>query len=180
MDTIFARSTAPGRAGVAIVRISGPGAWGAVQALTHERLPTPRRASLRKIWGTSGLLDQAVVLLFERGRSFTGEQSAELHLHGSEAVVRAVLTELRRLDGLRDADPGEFTRRALENDRLDLSEVEGLGALLTAETEAQRRQAMRLVSGRLQEQVAAWRARLLHAVSSLEATVDFADEEVPD
>jgi len=180
MDTIFARSTAPGRAGIAVVRISGPDAWAAVRELVCGRLPPERRASLRKIWDGQTLLDQAVVLLFGEGRSFTGEESAELHLHGSEAVVRAVLATLGNKPGLRPASAGEFTRRALENDRLSLAEVEGLGALLSAETEAQRRLAMQVVSGRLREAAERWRGTLLSALAEIEVTIDFADEEVPE
>ena len=180
MDTIFARSTPPGRAGVAIIRVSGPRAWEVVRGLTRRALPRPREAVVRKIWGPNELLDQGMVLIFESGRSFTGEESAELHLHGSEAVVRAVLSVLRGFDGLRDALTGEFTHRALENDRMDLAEVEGLGALIDAETEAQRRQAMALVDGHLQAVVAEWRTALLDVLASLEAGVDFADEEVPE
>ena len=180
MDTIFARSTAPGRAGVAIIRVSGPRAWEVVHRLTGRALPAPRQAVVRKIWGLDELLDQGMVLIFEPGRSFTGEESAEIHLHGSEAVVRAVLSVLRGFDGVRDASAGEFTRRALENDRMDLAEVEGLGALIDAETEAQRRQAMGLVGGHFQAMAAEWRAGLLDVLASLEACVDFADEEVPE
>ncbi len=180
MDTIFARSTAPGRAGVAIIRISGPLSWEGVRGLTRRALPEVRRSSVRKIWCGDDLIDQGIVLVFEAGHSFTGERSAEIHLHGSEAVVRAVLSALRALDGFRDAQAGEFTRRALENDRLDLSEVEGLGALLAAETEAQRKQAMRLVAGGLQVRASGWRSDLRGALAALEVTVDFADEEVPD
>jgi tRNA modification GTPase len=165
---------------VAIIRVSGPRAWEVVRRLTRRALPAPRQAVVRKIWGFDDLLDQGMVLIFEPGRSFTGEESAEFHLHGSEAVVRAVLSVLRGFDGVRDASAGEFTRRALENDRMDLAEVEGLGALIDAETEAQRRQAMGLVGGHLQAMAAEWREGLLDVLASLEASVDFADEEVPE
>jgi len=180
MDTIFARSTAPGRAGLAVVRLSGPAAWRAVDALTVGALPQPRIAALREVRDAEDLIDRGLVILFEEGRSFTGERSAELHLHGSEAIVRAVLAVLRGSPGLRDAEPGEFTRRALENDRMALAEVEGLSALLRAETEAQRRQAMRVMSGGLGATGARWRSELLRIAASLEVTVDFADEEVPE
>ena len=178
-DTIFARSTAPGRAGVAVVRLSGPHSWDVVGRLTGRAVPPERRAVLRRIHGEAGLLDEALVIVFAPGRSFTGEAMAEVHLHGSAAVLRAVLGELGRMPGLRPAEPGEFTRRALENDRLDLTEVEGLSALLQAETEAQRLQAARLATGGLREKSAAWRAALLAILAELEVTVDFADEEVP-
>mgnify|MGYP006284837633 FL=1 len=179
MDTIYARSTAPGRAGVAIVRLSGPRAWESVEALAGRPLPAVRRAALRNIVWNGELLDQAIVVLFANGRSFTGEQSAELHLHGSEAVVRSVLAALDERPGLRLAQAGEFTQRALTNDRLTLSEVEGLSALISAETEAQRRQSMQLLSGGFSGQVADWRARVLSFMAALEVTVDFADEDVP-
>lgn len=178
-DTIYARSTAPGRAGVAVVRISGSRAWDVVATLTGRPVPPERRAVAREIHGAAGVLDRALVLVFARGRSFTGESMAELHLHGSAAVLRAVLGELDRMPGLRPADPGEFTRRALENDRLDLTEAEGLSALLQAETEAQRRQAARLATGALREKSVAWRTALVSALAELEVSVDFADEEVP-
>lgn len=178
-DTIYARSTAPGRAGVAVVRISGSRAWDVVATLTGRPVPPERRAVVREIHGAAGVLDRALVLVFARGRSFTGESMAELHLHGSAAVLRAVLGELDRMPGLRPADPGEFTRRALENDRLDLTEAEGLSALLQAETEAQRRQAARLATGALREKSVAWRTALVSALAELEVAVDFADEEVP-
>lgn len=180
METIFALASARGRAGVAVVRISGPRAHEAVSALADD-LPPPRRASLRTLVSDSGdVLDRALVLVFEAGASFTGEAAAELHLHGSIAVVDAVLKRLGRLPGLRPAEPGEFTRRALENDRLDLTEVEGLAALIEAETEAQRRQAMRTMSGALRDRVDDWRRRLIRAAALIEATIDFVDEDVPD
>ena len=121
MDTIFALATARGKAGVAIVRISGPAAHEAVRSLTGD-VPQARQAVVRTLRSGSDVLDEALVLTFHEGASFTGERAAELHLHGSTAVRRAVLTALSDLPGLRPADPGEFTRRALENDRLDLAQ----------------------------------------------------------
>lgn len=180
MDTIFARSTAPGRAGIAVVRLSGPQAWGAVARLSPAPLPRPRRLVLRRLQGADGLLDEAMVVLFEAGRSFTGEESAELHLHGSAAVLRAVERELAAMEGLRAAEAGEFTRRALENDRIGLSEIEGLAALLEAETEAQRRLATSVMQGGLRRRAESWRAALVEARAALEVAVDFSDEDVPD
>ena len=150
MDTIFAQATAPGKAGVAIVRLSGPKAWVAIETMCSG-LPEPRVVGLRELHGRDGLLDTALVVVFEDGASFTGENVAELHLHGSSAVVSAVLSEISSLEGLRHAEPGEFTRRALENGCLDLAQVEGLADLIDAETEAQRRQAIRVLSGELGE-----------------------------
>ncbi|MCC5983098.1 MAG: tRNA uridine-5-carboxymethylaminomethyl(34) synthesis GTPase MnmE [Rhodobacteraceae bacterium] len=176
MDTIFALSTARGRAGVAVIRVSGSLAWSAAERMAGPGLG-PRRASLRKLRDAEGrVLDSAVVLLFERGASFTGEDVAEFMVHGSPAVVAAVESELGRLTGLRYAEPGEFTRRALMNGVLDLVQVEGLGDLLQADTERQRSQAMALMEGALGRRVAGWRDVLVRAAALMEAEIDFADE----
>jgi len=179
IDTIFALASGRGKAGVAVVRISGPRSHQAVKALAGH-IPAPRQASLRVLKGGDGSpLDEAFVLVFEEGRSFTGEESAELHLHGSIAVVGMVLGELAHMDGFRLAEPGEFTRRALENERLDLAQIEGLADLIDAETEAQQRQALRVLSGDLGQRAEVWRRKLIRATALVEATIDFADEEVP-
>lgn len=179
MDTIFALASARGKAGVAVVRISGPQAFSACGKLA-KNLPGARRAVLRKLSALDGTyLDQALVLCFEENASFTGEKVVELQLHGSTAVVRAVLAELGKIDDLRMADPGEFTRRALENDQMDLAQVEGLADLLDAETEAQRKQALNVLSGALGTIAESWRTDLIRAAALLEATIDFADEDVP-
>jgi len=179
MDTIFALATAHGKAGVAVIRISGPAAFAAGERLAGS-LPKPRRAGLRLLRDSSGVrLDEALILTFEDRASFTGEPVVELQLHGSVAVVGAVLRELGTVDGLRQAEPGEFTRRALENGRLDLAQVEGLADLIEAETEAQRRQALRVLSGDLGTKAEGWRKDLIRAAALLEATIDFADEDVP-
>lgn len=178
METIFAPATAQGRAGVAIVRISGPDALAAAEALAGP-LP-PHGRALRRLRDREGqVLDEALVLTFAPGRSFTGEAVAELHLHGSLAVLAAVLRTLGEDPRLRPAEAGAFTRRALENGRLDLAQVEGLADLIDAETESQRRQAMRVLSGALGEKAESWRSRLIRAAALIEATIDFADEEVP-
>ncbi len=178
MDTIYATATARGRAGLAVVRISGPDAFAAGVALCG-RLPEPRVAGLRRICRDGALLDEALVLAFSEGASFTGEAVVELHLHGGPAVVSAVLRALAAEPGLRLAQPGEFTRRALENGVLDLTQVEGLADLIDAETEAQRRQAVRVLSGSVGLRVDGWRRDLVRAAALLEATIDFADEDVP-
>lgn len=179
MDTIFALATAQGKAGVAVVRVSGPRAVSAGVALGGY-LPESHRAGLRSLSDAQGnLIDQALVLYFEENRSFTGEAVVEFHLHGSTAIVGRIMTELGQHAGLRLADPGEFTRRALENGRLDLAQVEGLADLIDAETEAQRAQAMRILAGDLGRVAEIWRSDLIRAASLLEATIDFADEEVP-
>jgi len=177
MDTIFALATAQGRAGVAVVRISGPYA---VRAVTRIAGDVPHGRGVRMLRDADGvLLDEALILHFPDGHSFTGETVVELHLHGSPAIVAAVLRVLGGLDGLRQAEPGEFTRRAMDNGRLDLAEVEGLADLIDAETEGQRRQALRVFSGALGDLAARWRENLIRAAALLEATIDFADEEVP-
>jgi tRNA modification GTPase len=177
MDTIFALATAQGRAGVAVVRISGQQAVEAARILCGD-LPAAR--GLRRLHDAKGeLLDEALVLRFEEGKSFTGEQIVELHLHGSPAVVGVVLRALGDNPDLRQAEAGEFTRRALENGCLDLAEVEGLADLIDAETESQRKQAVRVFSGALGTLADGWRTRLIRAAALLEATIDFVDEEVP-
>ncbi len=179
MDTIFALASARGKAGVSVIRISGPRAHDAMVRLAGD-LPEARKASLRTLHESGGaVLDEALILRFDAGHSFTGEDSGELQVHGSAAVVNAVIRELSQLDGLRLAEPGEFTRRALENDRLDLARVEGLADLIDAETEAQRKQALRVFSGALGEKAEAWRRDLIRAAALIEATIDFADEDVP-
>ena len=178
MDTIFAPATARGKAGIAVLRLSGPLAHDAVAALCGS-LPAMQRASLRKLVWQGSQLDEALVVLFEAGRSFTGEAMAELHLHGSIAVVAATVRALSAQPGLRMAEPGEFTRRALENGRLDLSQVEGLADLVEAETEAQRKQALRVLSGAVGKRAELWRQQLIRAAALLEATIDFVDEDVP-
>lgn len=176
MDTIYALATARGRSGVAVVRISGPRAH---QALALICDPPPLRvAALRKLVWHGDVLDQALVLTFDHA-SFTGEPIVELHLHGSNAVVARVLQVLSGIEGLRMAEAGEFTRRALENGKLDLTQVEGLADLIDADTEAQRKQAVRVLSGAIGRKVEGWRQNLLRAAALIEATIDFADEDVP-
>ncbi len=178
MDTIFALATARGRSGLAVLRISGPAAFAAGQALCGK-LPRARTAGLRLLSWHDEILDEALVLTFLQGASFTGEPVVELHTHGSPAVIQAVLQSLSDQKGLRLAEPGEFTRRALENGVLDLAQVEGLADLVDAETESQRRQAVRVLSGAVGQKVEQWRRDLIRAGALLEATIDFADEDVP-
>ena len=178
MDTIYALATARGRSGLAVVRVSGPLAYAAGSALCGT-LPAMRVAGLRRLTWGGELLDEALVLCFAAGASFTGEAVVELHTHGGLAIVSAVLRALGDQPGLRLAEPGEFTRRALENGVLDLAQVEGLADLIDAETEAQRRQAVRVLSGSVGQRVEGWRRDLIRAGALLEATIDFADEDVP-
>ena len=181
-ETIFAPSTAPGRAGVAVVRISGPNAGKTLAALTGGDLPAARQAALRRLCDPrSGAgIDRALVLWFPAPRSFTGEDVAELHLHGGRAVIAAVLASLGALPGLRPAEAGEFTRRAFDHDKLDLTAVEGLADLIEAETEAQRRQALRQMEGGLARRIDDWVARLSRFLAHFEAAIDFSDEDLPE
>jgi tRNA modification GTPase len=182
-DTIFALSSGAGvRAGVSVVRISGPRARDALVRLAPGRtgdLPEPRRAVLRKLWSPDPegeLIDEALALWFPGPRSFTGEDTVELHTHGSRAVVAATLEALGSLDGLRMAEPGEFTRQAFYNGRMDLTEVEGLSDLINADTEEQRKQALRQMGGRQRAQYEAWRKELLGSLAYTEALIDFGED----
>lgn len=179
-DTIAALATAPGRAGVAIVRLSGPAALGAVRALAGRVPPARRmvRAALRHP-ASGELLDDALVAAFPAPASYTGEDVAEFHIHGGRAVTAAVLGAVTGLPGIRPAEPGEFTRRAFLNNRLDLTAAEGVLDLVDAETEAQRRQALRQAGGGLAALYDGWRAALIAAMARLEAWIDFPDEELP-
>lgn len=179
MDTIFAQATAPGKAGVAIVRISGKDA--VEGALKLCRVPAPERFCLSNVSDFEGnIVDRALILHFPEGESFTGDAVIELHLHGSLVVVRKVLDLLGEIDGFRMAEAGEFTRRALENGKIDLIEVEALSDLLEAETETQRVQATKNFLGQLKNHTTSWRDKLLKSIALLESMIDFADEEIPD
>lgn len=180
-DTIFALATPPGRSGVAVIRISGPHAVGAASALGAGGVPL-RTATLRRLRRPAdrGPLDDALVLRFEGPKSYTGEDLIELQVHGGPSVCRSVVGALGALPGLRHAEAGEFTRRALMNGKLDLAQVEGVGDLLAAETEAQARQALALMDGGMSAAVARWRDGLINALALINAVVDFADDDVPD
>jgi tRNA modification GTPase len=182
-ETIFAPATAIGRAALAIVRVSGPAAGDVCRRLTGRSPPAPRRATRARLGhpDTAELLDEGLVLWFPGPHSFTGEDVLEVHLHGGRAVVSGIIAALSDLPGLRPAEPGEFTRRAFLNGRLDLTAVEGLADLIDAETRAQARQALHQLDGALGRLYEEWRRVLLGALARLEAEIDFApEEEVPD
>ena len=180
-DTIFALATGHGTAGIAVVRLSGPQSWKTIKHLTRRPIPEPRHLSRRWIYSRDDeRIDDVMVVVFEAGASFTGQQAAEIHCHGSRAVINALLDILDSQDGCREAQPGEFTRRAFDAGQMDLNEVEGLGDLIHAETEFQRRQALRVMSGAASNQISAWRADLIRARALIEVTIDWADEEVPE
>ena len=175
-DTIYALSSGSPPAAIAVVRISGPLADSALAALAGT-LPKSRRATMAVLRAGEELLDRALVLRFPAPASATGEDVAELHLHGGRAVVAAVLAALREIEGLREAEPGEFTRRAFESGRIDLAEAEGLADLLEAETQNQRRAALALAGGALSRQVEDWRQQLLRLAAEVESALDFSDED---
>lgn len=179
-DTIFAPATAGGRAGIAVIRISGPHAAEALASLSTRKSWVPRRATRIRLQAASDILDDGLGLWFPAPASFTGEDVAELHVHGGRAVMRAVLDALSQLDGLRPAEPGEFTRRAFEQGKLDLTQAEALADLVAAETSGQRRQALAQLEGALGQLYESWRDRLTQAIARLEATIDFNDEDLPD
>ncbi|XP_074384956.1 5-taurinomethyluridine-[tRNA] synthase subunit GTPB3, mitochondrial isoform X2 [Zonotrichia albicollis] len=178
-DTIFALSSAPGRCGVAVIRASGPGSGAALRSLTGTPEPPPRVMALRRIRDpqTAESLDRGLVVWFPGPHSFTGEDCAELHVHGGPAVVSGVLRALGRLPGLRPAEPGEFTRRAFAHGKLDLTAAEGLRDLIGAETEAQRRQALRQMEGDLGRLYQRWSHALTQALAHLEAYIDFSEDD---
>lgn len=181
-DTIFALSSGSGIAGVAVVRLSGSSAFEALEKLTCKPLPTIRKAVVRELRepNTNARLDQALVICFEGPASFTGEDIVELHLHGGPSVVAGVLESLVDMPGLRPAEAGEFSRRAFEQGKLDLTEAEGLNDLIHAQTAAQREQALRQMDGALKNLYEGWRARLIGHLAHLEADIDFPDEDLPE
>jgi tRNA modification GTPase len=177
-DTIFALSSGRPPAAIAVVRISGPRARVALERLVG-RVPQPRHASLARVRDpkTGAIIDEALALWFPAPNSETGEDMAELQVHGGRAVIAAVLAALAKVAGLRHAEAGEFTRRAFENGRMDLTAVEGLADLVAAETEAQRRQAYQQLRGLLGDRAETWRQRLIEALALVEAGIDFSDED---
>jgi tRNA modification GTPase len=181
IDTIFAFATAAGKAGIAVLRLSGPQAGAALRALSG-RLPTPRHASLARLHDPRSRepIDQGLILYFPAPSSMTGEEMAEIHVHGGRAVAAGLIEALAAMPGLRPAEPGEFTRRTFLNGKLDLTEVEGIADLIAAETASQRRQALRMLEGEAGAIYESWRARLLRAQAKLEAEIDFPEEGLPD
>ncbi len=179
-DTIFALSSGGGRAAIAVVRVSGPAAGEALERIGGEPLPSPRQATLRRFRQpeTGEPIDRGLALWFPSPGSATGEDLVEFHVHGGPAVLDALLDALAALPGLRPAEPGEFTRRAFEAGRLDLTQAEGIADLVAAETEAQRRQALTQMEGGLQRLYDGWRERLMALRAQVEAAIDFSDQEL--
>ena len=178
-DIIFALASAKGRAGVSVIRVSGKNSIFSIEKLLKNTLPVDNKC-LRKIYDADdNIIDEVLILTFKEKASFTGDETVEIHCHGSTAVVTYILQTLSNIKNFRIADPGEFTKRALENGNLDLTQVEGLADLIESETEAQRRLAIRSMDGALSSKVQEWRKDLIRAVSLIEATIDFADEDIP-
>lgn len=179
MDTIYALASASGKAGVSVVRVSGPKTPEVMLSISGT-MPEGGRA-VRVLCDQNGdAIDQALVLHFPEGKSFTGEQTVEFHVHGSVSVCQRLLEVLSRFSGVRHAEAGEFTHRAFENGKLDLSQVEGLADLIDAETESQRKQALRVFAGDLSKKADAWRSELVRVSALFTASIDFADEDIPD
>src|SRR3954454_18885318 len=179
MDTIFAVSSAPPPAAIAVIRISGGHAHEAGRLLAGS-LPAPRTAAVRELRhpATSELLDEALVLRFDSPASSTGEDVVELQCHGGRSVVDGILRALGSIEGLRIAEPGEFTRRAFESGRIDLTEAEGLADLIEAETESQRKAALVLAEGGLRKQIEEWQARLLVLSAEAERAIDYDEDDL--
>ncbi len=181
MDTIYALATPPGKSGVAVVRISGPGAKAALEKLCRTPAPAPRSAVLATLYGgDEEIIDKALVLYFAGPQSFTGEDVVELHTHGSRAVLREIYAVLAGVSGLRMAEPGEFTRRAFIHGKMDLTAAEGIADLIDAETTAQKKQALRHMQGEAAQFFEGLRAGIIHALAFLEAYIDFPDEAIPE
>tara|TARA_Y100000590_G_scaffold271495_1_gene304804 strand:+ start:1114 stop:2445 length:1332 start_codon:yes stop_codon:yes gene_type:complete len=180
--TIYALSSGPGISGVAIVRISGPEASEVIKLLTGKEIPKPRMATLRKInnINTSKLIDEGIVIWFPGPESYTGEDMAEIHVHGSKAVVLALQNEISKINNCRIAEPGEFTKIAFQNGKINLLKAESIADLISAETEIQRLQAVKIMKGKSSEKFNQLRDKLLKLLSFIEAKIDFPDEDLPD
>ena len=180
--TIFALSSGPGISGVAIVRISGPEASNVLKSLTGKEIPKPRMATLRKInnINTSELIDEGIIIWFPGPQSYTGEDMAEIHVHGGKAVVLAVQEEISKVKNCRLAEPGEFTKIAFQNGKVNLLKAESIADLISAETEIQRLQAVKIMRGKSSEKFNELREKLLKILSFVEAKIDFPDEDLPE
>ena len=180
--TIYALSTGPGISGVAIIRISGPQSSKVIKKLTDNKLPLPRVATLRKInnVNTSELIDEAIILWFPGPESYTGEDMAEIHVHGGKAVIRAVQDEISKVENCRLAEPGEFTKRAFQNGKINLLKAESIADLISAETEIQRLQAVKIMKGKSSKKFNELREKLLKILSFVEAKIDFPEEDLPE
>ena len=180
--TIYALSTGPGVSGVAIIRISGSAASIVIKSLTGQDIPKPRMATLRKInnINTSELIDEGIILWFPGPESYTGEDMAEIHIHGGKAVILAVQNEISKVKNCRLAEPGEFTKLAFQNGKINLLKAESIADLISAETEIQRLQAVKIMRGKSSEKFNELREKLLKILSFVEAKIDFPEEDLPE
>ena len=180
--TIYALSSGAGVSGVAVIRISGVGTKEIIQSLIKDKLPPPRQATLKKInkISTSELIDEGLLLWFPGPDSYTGEDMAELHVHGSIAVIRSILDQLSNLENCRLAEPGEFTKIAFQNGKINLLKAESISDLISAETEIQRQQAIKIMSGRSSDKFNSLREMLLKILSNVEAKIDFPEDDLPE
>ena len=180
--TIFALSSGPGLAGVSIIRISGPESSSVIKMMTKGKFPEPRIATLKKIYkiSTNELIDEGIIIWFPGPESYTGEDMAEFHVHGSRAVVDAIHHSISKVEGCKLAEPGEFTKLAFQNNKINLLKAESIGDLIAAETEIQRQQAIKIMSGKSSEKFNLWREGLLKILSNIEAKIDFPDEDLPE
>ena len=179
--TIYALSTGPGISGIAIIRVSGKNTADVIKKITGEKLPSPRVATLRKFNknGQKELIDEGVIIWFPAPNSYTGEDLAEFHVHGSRAVINAMHSAISKIKNCRLAEPGEFTKRAFQNGRINLLKAESIGDLISSETEIQRKQALKIMSGKSADKFNSWRKKLLKILSHIEAKIDFPDEDLP-
>jgi len=179
--TIYALSSGPGISGVAVIRVSGKNTAEVIKKLTGSKLPRPRVATLKKFNknGEKNLIDEGVILWFPGPNSYTGEDLAEFHVHGSRAVVKAMHLAISKVKNCRLAEPGEFTRRAFQNGRINLLKAESIADLISSETEIQRKQALKIMSGKSSDRFSLWREKLLKILSHVEAKIDFPDEDLP-
>jgi len=180
--TIYALSTGPGISGVAVIRVSGKETRSVIKKLTNNNLPTPRIATLSKInnINTSELIDEGIILWFPGPQSYTGEDMAEFHVHGSRAVIQAVQNSISQIKNCRLAEPGEFTKIAFQNNKINLLKAESIADLISSETEIQRQQAIKIMSGASSDKFNSWRQGLLKILSNVEAKIDFSDEDLPE
>tara|TARA_B100001123_G_scaffold264605_1_gene294695 strand:- start:104 stop:1435 length:1332 start_codon:yes stop_codon:yes gene_type:complete len=180
--TIFALSTGPGISGLAVIRISGKNALKVIKELTRGKLPRPRVATLKKInkINTNELIDEGIIIWFPGPNSYTGDDMAEFHVHGGRAVIEALHNSISKIDNCRLAEPGEFTKLAFQNGKINLLKAESIGDLISAETEIQRQQAIKIMSGKSSKIFSEWREKLLKILSNVEAKIDFPDENLPD
>ncbi len=179
--TIYALSSGPGISGVAVIRVSGKNTSKVIKKLTGSNLPVPRVATLKKFNknGQKNLIDEGVIIWFPGPNSYTGEDLAEFHVHGSRAVINAMHTAISKIKNCRLAEPGEFTRRAFQNGRINLLKAESIADLIASETEIQRKQAVKIMSGRSSEKFNSWREKLIKILSNIEAKIDFPEEDLP-